>query len=523
MNTYLSEQIKKHIKDLDGIDDSLKKLLEEISKTYEKYEAQVNELEMELKQVQGGGVVNQELMQTAQYQKDIINQLKTAIVALEPNSEILKMDAASSIDEASYLINSLIKLINAHKEFSQKLEVRKIELEKVNKLLEQEKFQLVQEKAKAQSILYAIGDGLIVTDIFGRISIVNQAFTDLLGYKDEEVIGKMMSSIVKKVDKNGIEIETEERLHFLALKTGQAQSSRADKSYYYLRKDGSKFPVKISVAPIVIGGQKIGVVEVFKDVTKEEEINKAKNEFVSLASHQLRTPLSSINWYTEMLIDGGNDKDEMELYLSEIKKARSRMTNIINALLDVSRIELGTIQVETKEVDMVQLIERLIKDQYPDIQKKNIRVHTNFTENLPKVSLDEKYFEMVFQNLLSNAIKYTPENKDIGVEVDMMQNQEGKIIIKVWDTGYGIPENEHEKIFSKLFRASNIKTLDTDGNGLGLYIAKSIIETIGGQIGFKSKLNQGSLFYIISPLKWKESIIKSEDDIKDKLLESKIM
>lgn len=235
------------------------------------------------------------------------------------------------------------------------------------------------------------------------------------------------------------------------------------------------------------------------DVTHEMEVDKAKTEFVSLASHQLRTPLSAINWYAEMLVagDAGKLNKEQKQYVQEIYNGNQRMVELVNSLLNVSRLELGTFAVEPELLDIKMLAEETVRQIKPDVEKKKIKLSANYDKSLPKIMVDKKLTNIIVQNLLSNAIKYTPEKGKVNLTI----SQEGKSIkIIVSDTGLGIPANQQDKIFSKLFRADNVRETDTEGTGLGLYIIKSIIDNVGGNIYFTSKQNQGTTFNVLLPL-----------------------
>jgi signal transduction histidine kinase len=254
------------------------------------------------------------------------------------------------------------------------------------------------------------------------------------------------------------------------------------------------------VAPVILNAKIVGAVEVFRDITKEKEIDKAKTEFVSLASHQLRTPLSTVNWYSEMLLTGdvGEVTADQKKYLEEIYNGNQRMVDLVNTLLDVSRIEMGTFLVEPKPTNIVNLAQSVIDEQKLQIDEKEIRLSTVFEKNIPVIQTDPKLLRMVIQNLLSNSVKYTPNAGR--VEVSLFLDTQKNVILKMSDTGYGIPKNQQDKIFTKLFRADNIIGKDTEGTGLGLYIAKSIVEQAGGKIYFDSKENKGTTFYVTLPL-----------------------
>jgi signal transduction histidine kinase len=237
------------------------------------------------------------------------------------------------------------------------------------------------------------------------------------------------------------------------------------------------------------------------DVTKEKEIDKAKTEFVSLASHQLKTPLTSINWYAEMLLDGdvGPLNADQKKYIQEMYESNQRMVDLVNSLLNVSRIELGTFSVEPVPTNIIDMAQSVIKEQMPTLTGRKQVLTTHFADNIPLIPVDIKLFRMVLQNLLSNAIKYTPEGGHIEFEITMGVRK-GTISIRVSDSGCGIPEHQKDRIFSKLFRADNVRAQNVDGTGLGLYIVKSIVDHSRGSISFTSEEGKGTTFFVTLPL-----------------------
>lgn len=357
---------------------------------------------------------------------------------------------------------------------------------------------LEQIKAKDEAIISSIGDGLMVIDKNSNIVLVNKAFEKILGWKIKEVQGKSLFKIVPTVDSAGKNIAESKRLVTKTLKEHTTTTAIVS----YLRKDRSLLPVVLTVSPIIVKGNFIGAVEVFRDVTKEKEIDKAKTEFVSLASHQLRTPLTTVSWYSEMLLAGdvGKLTPDQNKYLEEIYKGNKRMIALVNTLLNVSRLELGTSLVEPEPTDIIALAKNVVVEQKLKIEEKKLIITQKFSTAVPIFSADPKLLRMVFQNLLTNAINYTPEGGKITIEI-ALSAERSKILIKISDTGYGIPENQQDKIFTKLFRADNVRDKDTEGTGLGLYIVKSIIEDSKGKIWFESEENKGTTFFITLPLK----------------------
>jgi signal transduction histidine kinase len=237
---------------------------------------------------------------------------------------------------------------------------------------------------------------------------------------------------------------------------------------------------------------------VFRDISREWDIDRSKTEFVSLASHQLRTPLSTISWYAEMLLagDAGDLNKEQEDYLKEIYNGNKRMVELVNSLLNVSRIELGTLAIETEPTDLNKECESLLKELLPSITKKQIVLEKNIAENIPVIPADPKLVRIIFQNLLTNAIKYTPAHGKITIEIS---KNDKDILLRVSDNGFGIPKNQQSKVFSKLFRADNAREKETEGTGLGLYIVKLVVEAANGKIWFESEENKGTTFYVTIP------------------------
>lgn len=359
---------------------------------------------------------------------------------------------------------------------------------------------LSQEKAKDEAILASIADGLVAVDIQGKIVLTNDAFAVMLEWKPSETQGKLFTEIITMTDEDGKILPASEHLISKTIRE-RIRTIRTITTKYYKKKNGTIFPVAISVSPIIRNNEFIGAVEVFRDITKEKEIDKAKTEFVSLASHQLRTPLSTVNWYTEMLLagDAGNVSSVQKKYLEEIYTGNQRMVALVNDLLNVSRLELGTFVIEPEPINLTLLMESVVEEQKPQINVKNIRISFSFEKDIPVIQADPKLLRMVAQNLLSNAGKYTPYGGTIELSLSLDMGKKN-ILLKVSDTGYGIPKNQQNKIFTKLFRADNVKEQNTEGTGLGLYIVKSIIEHSGGRIWFESAENKGTTFYVALPV-----------------------
>jgi PAS domain S-box-containing protein len=361
------------------------------------------------------------------------------------------------------------------------------------KLSEADKSQK-QAIVKSDAILRSIGEGVIVFDAQGGVVATNKVAEKLLGFREEQLKGGKYTDLVKATDEEGASIGAAERPVNRVIATKKAVAT----NIYYVRKNGATFPAQISVAPIMLDGVLDGAIEVFRDIYREKEIDRSKTEFVSLASHQLRAPLSTVNWYTEMLLagDAGKINQEQKRFISEIHRSNRRMTELVSSLLNVSRLELGTFSVEPEPTDIVKLAQNTIQDLEPQIFARKLDFREQYDSKMPIINVDPKLMRIVIENLASNAIKYTPETGRVTLSI----TRSGHITqITVQDTGLGIPAAQQERIFSKLFRADNVKTRETSGTGLGLYLVKSIVDYSGGKIWFKSREGKGTTFFVHIP------------------------
>lgn len=346
-----------------------------------------------------------------------------------------------------------------------------------------EKFKLAVENAS---------DHIVITDPDGIVLYGNKMVESITGYSLKEAVGEKAG----KLWGNLMPKEFYENL-WETIKNKKEVFGGTLKNK---RKNGEMYDADISISPVLDSKNNVVYfVGIERDITKEKQIDRVKTEFVSLASHQLRTPLSTIAWYAEMLLSGdaGKISKEQKKFLNEIYVGNNRMIELVNALLNVSRLDLGTFAVDPEVCDLRDIAKEVIKDVLPQMKEKNQEFKEDYENNLPKANVDKKLVDIIMQNLLSNAMKYTPEKGEIKLSI---KTDKENFLISVSDNGMGIPVDSQSKIFTKLYRADNVREKDTVGTGLGLYMVKSILEQSGGEIWFESQENKGTTFFVKIPL-----------------------
>lgn len=353
---------------------------------------------------------------------------------------------------------------------------------------------LIEARTFPENIIRSMGDSLIVLSPDAKITKVNQATLDLLGYKGEELLDVQAEKVIGAEAAQAIFMGA-------GLKKLLEKGFIKDIEIPLKSKNGEDIPVSISGSIIKNeSGDITGIVVVAKDMRIFKEVEKAKSEFISIAAHQLRTPLSAIKWTMQMLMDGdfGKLNEEQKKALTEGNLANDRMVALIADLLNVSRIEEGRFALKLSPVKLDTMIESIISSLKIKADKKGVSLSYIKTADLPLINIDNEKIYIVLENLIENAIKYTTTGGKVIVEVGVMRDN---LEVRVKDTGIGIPDIEKESMFKRFFRGSNAKQKNTDGSGLGLYIAKSIVEKHNGRIWFESVENEGTIFFVRLPLK----------------------
>ena len=230
------------------------------------------------------------------------------------------------------------------------------------------------------------------------------------------------------------------------------------------------------------------------------EASRMKSEFINIVSHQLRSPLTNIKWTFEVMAseEFKVSAEKQEEYFINVKENIARMVELIDDLLIVSKVEQGSFSVAKVEISLEDLIKDLVERYKVFAEASRIKLNFSSQENLPKVLADPSLLKIVTENLIDNAIRYT---KGGGIVEIKLIREKDKVLFAIKDSGVGIPQKEQKYIFQKFFRAENISKERTRGSGLGLYVCRSILKKMGGQIWFKSQLGKGTTFYFRLPIK----------------------
>ncbi len=433
------------------------------------------------------------------------------MILVTKNKKEIPVRASASIrqDQEGNIIGCFIALndITEIKKFQTKLEdkvkQRTEELEKTkNKLAKtleetkEAKRKVEGEKNKTSAIISNLVDPIIIIDQEDKINLYNPKAKEIFGFTKSS-IGKK----VKKKDNYSMENFKEILKKDYEIKKGKdMEPANPKEEELIIEHQGDKLTYKIITTKVYDSKKRcIGTMKTFSDLTREKRINRLKTEFVSIAAHQLRTPLSAIKWAIKMILEGDTgpiNQDQREI-LTKGFESNERMIKLVNDMLNVSRIEEGRLQYNFAKTNFKEVYETVVGNVKSKIKEKNIKFNIKKPDKMPSVYMDKEKIRLVIQNLLENAVKYTPVNGTVTLEI---QKQKKNLRIKAKDNGVGIPEKDQKKLFSKFFRAENVKKMQTDGTGLGLFIANNIIKKHGGEIHFKSEEGKGTEFYFYLPL-----------------------
>src|SRR5450830_81597 len=348
--------------------------------------------------------------------------------------------------------------------------------------------QLMKEKQKIEAIVESISDGVVVTGASNRILLINKAAEKIFNISEEEFLKKDFTYAIKNPD-----------LFNLIDSVRKDQTKTLPKDYIDLtikhKKNVNYY--RVIAKPITnIAGESIGVVTLFQDITKFKEVDDLKPEFVASVSHELRTPIASVLMAAELLhyeIPGKTNEKQKEI-ISIILEDGNRLKNLINDILDLSKLESGKIQLNFKNYTPQEIIDYVLKILEIRIREENVKIKVEIEKNVIGVKADISKIIQVFTNLIENSINYRALNKRTVIELKA-KLLNGKVLFYIKDNGRGIPEEDQKKIFDKFIRLEESENIKNKGSGLGLAISKSIIKNHGGDLWVESAIGIGSTFY----------------------------
>jgi len=343
-----------------------------------------------------------------------------------------------------------------------------------------------------ETMLESVGDGLVAIDKEWNITLWNPAAAEIAGWSKEEALGRPLRKIVRFVRRT----DRSENVLFISDAMIDGKVHFMEDGTVLVRKDGTECDVSDSAAPILgRDGSVRGAIIAFRDTSKEKELERSKNDIVSLVTHELRGPATIVRTYAELLKKKGAVKKEQQAFVQGIYDASERLIELANSLLTVFRIDFGEVVIDPEPVDITALGDDAVAQQDIMAATKDMKIEKAYDDAIPVLNVDKKLVDLVFANLLSNAVKYTPKGGKVRLEI-RKRSKEVRIIVA--DDGLGIPKDQQAKIFGKFFRASNVKAVN--GVGIGLHVLKAMIERAGCTMGFESEENGGSTFYVAIPM-----------------------
>lgn len=355
---------------------------------------------------------------------------------------------------------------------------------------------MLKEKMEDEAMLTSIGDSIIATDNRGKITMVNHACCQTIGWSEKELKGKFMVDIISMEDEEGKLIAIADRPLTKVLSLGKKVVT--SKIHYYIKKDKTKLPVRYTITPIILNRKLIGTIEVFHDITQEKEIDQAKDEFITLASHELRTPITAVNGLLSMILHGdyGPINEGLKKPLENIHISAQRQIHLINDLLDVSRLQTGKITVTLTNFGLKELLTDVAKSLMPLAQQKNISFIIQTDQDIT-VQADSDWTKQIVNNLIGNALKFT----DTGSISVIYHNDQEYVLIEITDTGVGIDPADQHKLFGKFQQLGENKANKSAGSGLGLYLSRELAHKMGGDIILKkTRVGKGSTFTFSLPI-----------------------
>ncbi|MFH1742132.1 MAG: ATP-binding protein, partial [bacterium] len=417
-------------------------------------------------------------------------ELITADVSGEGPAMWITLRALPSRARKTYFVISLTpmtketRLLHNAREMGQRVQNLYRTLADVRAELFERTLQLGEQKNRMLAILRGMGDGLLVFDDRGRVIQYNEVAREILNLPGGDLDNEPVYALCPELGE----------LLGISSENPQAPLRLTHEENFTV----GKRELRASIAPLFDNRDRyLGLVMILQDRTKQAEVDRMKSDLISIVSHELRSPLTSIKGYVDLMISGdlGPIPPEQKKYLEIVLNNANRLATLIDDMLDLSRIESGKLTMTFGKVEIKYLCDFVYLTFKPQAALKSITFELQGTDGLA-VSGDVERLRQALTNLVSNAIKYTPEEGSVKISA---YRQDRNVCIDVTDTGFGISPENQKRLFQKFFRVKDKKTRNIGGTGLGLCITKSIIEAHEGQILVKSQEEEGSTFTIQLP------------------------
>jgi len=366
--------------------------------------------------------------------------------------------------------------------------------ENLENLVKQRTVELAAEKELLSVTVSSIGEGILAVDSQKRITLFNKVAEQLTGWKFEDAFDSDVHKIFQLVEE-----DTNKPVDNPVDKVFESGRVEAKNSRNALiAADGSRTPVSATAAPITgKDGRMLGVVMVFRNMLREREIDRMKTEFISLVSHELRSPLTSIKAYTETILSDWNMPEDRKIkFLQVVNEESDRLSKLVENILEISSLDSGPVETLKAPVNVAQVIGSVLIELQPIADEKGIQIRTDINEQSEQFYGDQSQIQSLIVNLVNNAIKYTPANGQVSVSIEYQDHQ---LVLSVADTGIGIPKKELTRIFSRFYRVHN-PSLKVKGTGLGLAIVKRIVMKYDGRIDVESEVGRGTTFKVFLSL-----------------------
>jgi len=358
--------------------------------------------------------------------------------------------------------------------------------------------ELVKSEENYRVLAETSADGVFTTDSLGRLTYINPSFEKLCGRRKSQILATPFRNYL-----------LEDSIYFfqqIFIDARQKNEKIENIELEIVSGDGNIIPIEANIAPLTKQEEFGGVICTVRDITQRREIEdvlkkneRLKTEFMNIAAHELRSPVTPIKGYLDLIIHDNESNEKIKNWAKISLRNAERLLKLVNDILDVARLDSDTMRFDMEKIDPVELLKEIVEDMRPAIMNKKLEFRVNIPTALPHIIGDKIRLSQVLKNLIGNSLKFT-DCGYIGLDVEKKDNH---LIIAVVDTGIGISKDEVKKIFTKFYQAYTGEDRNNEGTGLGLFISKEIIKKHNGIIWAESEVGKGSRFVIQLPYIYK--------------------